>query len=389
MKKKLILCSALALCIFGISTTVKAESYIADTAPDSFVTNNAGGRLDINDVLVDDKQDAVMGNKPLADNSNQVQGGANNNVIDYHTSSATGYKKVFCIQRTKNYVPGGTYQRQTEVVPYAITYIIANAENYYNAIPKYTISCNTNLYKCTSPAVEQAKMEQSWFTQVAIWKYLNENNFTSINITDNDIIEDTHAYLYSSRAATLWTEADKLVTAAKQATDPSSITNLAFSYDGKNELDKDSKTVKTSIISLQTNGVTSYSVNLSSAPAGTKIYSQDGQEITDLNNVTATRFYLVMPIDNVDNYTYDFNITAKATGYTYYKGYKYTSEGNQPLVLVTKESKDLDASINIKGSNLEDTGLSVANSIYLIGFLILIAGIGVIYFNAKQKQEQI
>lgn len=96
-----------------------------------------------------------------------------------------------------------------------------------------------------------------------------------------------------------------------------------------------------------------------------------------------------MPIDNVDNYTYDFNITAKATGYEYYKGYKYTSGSNQPLVLVTKESKDLDATINIKGSHLEDTALSVADSIYFVGFLILLAGVGLVYFNAKQKQEQI
>ena len=388
MKKKLVLCSALALCIFGISTTVKAESYIVDSAPDTFVTNAAGGRLNESDVLVDDKRDAVMGNRSLAANSTAVLGGVNNNIIDYHTSSATNYKKVFCINRTVQYVPGATYQKQTETVPYAITYIIAHAEEYYKAIGTYSINCNTSLYKCTSPASEQAQMEQSWFTQVAIWKYQNNNEFVNISISDSDIIEDTHAYLYSSRAAVLWREADKLVAAAKKATDPGTVTNLAFSYDGKNELDKNNKTVKTSIISLQTNGVSSYSVNLASAPAGTKIYSQDGKEITDLNNVTVTRFYLVMPIDNVDNYTYDFNITAKATGYTYYKGYKYTSGANQPLVLVTKDSKDLDASINIKGSNLEDTGLSVADSIYLVGFLILLAGVGVVYLNAKQKQAQ-
>lgn len=384
MKKKLILCSALALCIFGISTTVKAESYIADTAPDSFVTNDANGRAN-DDGLVDNTKDAIFGNESIANNN----AGVNNQIFDYHTSSATGNKKVFCIDRTLQYVPSTTYQKKTETIPYAITFIVANSENYYNTMDSYTMDCG-NFYNCTSTTIEQAKMEQSWLTQVAIWRYQNQYNFNDIKIEDQYIVEQGTKYLYSSRAVQLWNKAKELVDAAKQATDPSSITNLAFSYDGKNELDKDNKTVKTSIISLQTNGVTSYSVNLSSAPAGTKMYSQDGQEITDLNNVTATRFYLVMPIDNVDNYTYDFNITAKATGYTYYKGYKYTAENTdyQPLVLVTKESKDLDAEINIKGSNLEDTGLSVANSIYLVGFLILIAGIGVVYFNAKQKQEQ-
>ena len=385
MKKKLFLCSALALCIFGINTTVKAESYIADTAPDSFVTNNAVGRVS-DGVLVDDKQDAVLVT-PDINTANENVGG--NNMIDYHTSSATGYKKIFCIDRTKTYTQGVTYTKQTEKVDYVIVYIIANSENYYKAIGDYSINCNT--YKCPSTVAERAKMEQSWFTQVAIWKYLNQKDFTSIVIKEdkNYIVELAEDYLYSSRAITLWKEADKLVAAAKQATDPDSVTNLAFSYDGKNELNKDEKTVKTSIISLQTNGVSSYSMNLANAIPGTKVYAESGEEITDLNNVTAKRFYLVMPIDNVDNYTYDFNITAKATGYEYYKGYKYTSGTNQPLVLVTKESKDLDATINIKGSHLEDTALSVADSIYFVGFLILLAGVGLVYFNAKQKQEQI
>ena len=386
MKKKLFLCSALALCIFGINTTVKAESYIVDSAPDSFVANTASGRVS-NGVLVDDKKDAVLVYQAISD----ANGG--NNVIDYHTSADTGYKKVFCLDRFKQYGQGTTYTKQSETVDYAIVYIIANSESIYKSLGDYSIDCN--YYKCPSTVAERAKMEQSWLTQVAIWKYQNAADdkgvkFTDISITGNNYIyELAEDYLYSSRARDLWMAADKLVTAAKQATDPDSVTNLAFSYDGKNELNKDEKTVKTSIISLQTNGVSSYSMNLANAIPGTKVYAESGEEITDLNNVTAKRFYLVMPIDNVDNYTYDFNITAKATGYEYYKGYKYTSGSNQPLVLVTKESKDLDATINIKGSHLEDTALSVADSIYFVGFLILLAGVGLVYFNAKQKQEQI
>lgn len=375
MKKKLILCSALALCIFGISTTVKAESYIVDSAPDKFTTN-AVGRTYSNGQLINTENDAHLANVAIS--------AKGQNIIDYHT---TDKKKVFCIDRKISYISSREYTKTSETVDYPVVYIIANSEAYYKELDVGGVDSNNQ------------KIEQSWLTQAAIWRYQNYDHFDSLvineNIADHKLIIEEGAqidnvtyYTYSNRAKELWEGAGNLAKAAKQATDPSSITNLAFSYDGKNELDKDSKTVKTSIISLQTNGVSSYSVNLSSAPAGTKMYSQDGNEITDLNNVTATKFYLVMPIDNVDNYTYDFNITAKATGYSYYKGYKYTSEGNQPLVLVTKESKDLDAEINIKGSNLEDTGLSVANSIYLVGFLILIAGIGVVYLNAKQKQEQ-
>lgn len=379
MKKKLFLCSALALCIFGINTTVKAESYIVDSAPEKFTTN-AMGRNYQDGKLINTENDAVLVNTSIYDKTKDSKG---QNVIDYHTKDK---KKVFCLERLTQYTHSAEYTITTQTVDYPIVYIIANSESYYKAIGTDGVSADIQ------------KLEQSWLTQVAVWRYENNENFNARTINVDGIWEEgtqvntngiSDYYYYSKRAKDLWDAAGKLVTAAKQATDPASVTNLAFSYDGKNELNKDEKTVKTSIISLQTNGVSSYSMNLANAIPGTKVYAESGEEITDLNNVTAKRFYLVMPIDNVDNYTYDFNITAKATGYEYYKGYKYTSGTNQPLVLVTKESKDLDATINIKGSHLEDTALSVADSIYFVGFLILLAGVGLVYFNAKQKQEQI
>ena len=61
MKKKLFLCSALALCIFGINTTVKAESYIVDSAPEKFTTN-AMGRNYQDGKLINTENDAVLVN---------------------------------------------------------------------------------------------------------------------------------------------------------------------------------------------------------------------------------------------------------------------------------------------------------------------------------------
>lgn len=375
MKKKLILCSALALCIFGISTTVKAESYIVDSAPDKFTTKDAGRGYE-NGQLTKTENDAVLSNVAIS--------ALGQNVIDYHTKDN---KKVFCIDRKITYAPNKEYTRTSETVDYPIVYMIVNSEKYYKELGVDGVTADNQ------------KMEQSWLTQIAIWLYNSQKDdndkFERISDISNDIHEGgldamtgSDYYYYSKRANNLWIAAGKLVEAAKKATDPSSVSNLNFRYEAKNELDKENKTVKTSLISLYTDNVSTYSINLSNAPAGTKAYAENGTEITDLNNVTVKSFYLVIPIENVDNYTYDFNITAKTTGYSYYKGYKYVNEGNQPLALVTRETKPLDVAINIKGSNIEDTGLSVVNSIYLVGFLILIAGIGVVYFNVKQKQEQ-
>ena len=387
MKKKLFLCSALALCIFGVNTTVKADGYIADSAPDSFVTN-AVGRLYTNGALTQTENDAVLANNAIARSKTP------NLVIDYHTSAATGYKKIFCINRVKTYNSNGgvTYTKSDEEVDYGLVYIIANYLNYVPNVPNGG----------DVGSIYARPYEQSWFTQMAIWRYLDTDNSFAGNVSfqyeDDDRIYDgttqisssePYYYNYAYTAPQLWESAEKMVKEAKQATDPSTVTNLNFKYDGVNGLNKEEKTVKTGIISLQTSGISSYSLNISDAVAGTKVYAEDGTEITDLNNVTAKSFYLVIPIENVDNYTYDFSIVAKSTDYTYYKGYKYTSGDDQPLLLVTKETKPLDATINIKGSQLEDTASSVVKTIYFVGFLILIAGVGLVYFNAKQKKEQI
>lgn len=377
MKKRLFLFSALALCVFGMNTTVKAESYIAESAPDKFTTNDTG-RGYANGQLTDTDKDAVLANATIASKGQ--------NVIDYHTKDK---KKVFCADRTIAYSPNIEYTKTEEPVDYALVYIIANSEAYYKSVGVDGVT------------PENQKMEQSWFTQIAIWKYNaqkdEKDTLENIAAISPDIhegapnaLDGSDYYYYSKRAKELWEATDKLVAAAKKAQDPSKVSNLNFIYDGKNVIDKENKVVKTSMITLYTEGVNSYSLNLANAIAGTKVYNEQNYEITDLNNVTAKKFYLVMPIENVDNYTYDFAIVAKATGYNYYKGYKYKpTQGNyQPLVLVTKEAKNLDANINISGSHLEDTASSVVNTIYLVGFLILISGAGLVYLNTKQKAEQ-
>lgn len=377
-KKKLLLIAMISLVTFGFGKTVKAESYIADSAPDKFLTNKVGHQYE-NGQLTEPQNDSVL--------SNTTVSAAGQNVIDYHTKDM---KKIFCLDRTKQYPITGDveYTKINTTFAYGIVYIIVNSEKYYNSLDLSGVS-DTN-----------KKMEQSWFTQIAIWRFQNSDfaNLASKTGFSNDIFEEgvqvpgttiDDYYYYSRRAKQLWDATDSLVRDANNATNIANET-ISVSYDGNNSIDKDSKTVKTNVITVDKTNIKSYKLDISKAPNGTKVYSENGAEITDLGTITVDKFYLVFPIDNVDNYTYDFNLGISTDNYVSYDGHFYTSgDVNQPVVLVTKGNKSASASLNLKGSHVEDTASSIANSIYFVGFLILITGIGIIYANVKTKKEEV
>lgn len=377
MKKKFLAVAIFLSLFFNIGQDVNAAGYIANSAPNTFITNNAG-RSYVGGALTGTENDAVMANPSMSANAT----GRGNNIVDYHTKTGD---KIFCIDRMTDYIPGATYTKTGEAVDNGIVYIIAHAQDYYNSNFENKGS-NQNL-------------EASWFTQVAIWKYQNANNFTSIDVNQKEIIEEnvqineTTYYTYSENALKLWILADKLVADAKKAGsgEVTIVSDLTFNYDGGHTVDKDNRIIKTNLISVQNNGsYSSIGLDLSKAPAGTKVYNESGAELTaSINNIKAdTKFYLTFPIDNLDNYTYNFNISA-TTSYSNYKGYKYTSGANQPVVLVTNEENPVMAALKLEGSHIEDTASSASKVMYIGGLFILLCGVLIIYANVKPRKQQI
>ena len=378
MKKGKILSSLLAIFAFGIWTNVNAESYVVETAPDDFTTRSTG-RIS-NTLAKDTTKDAVLANQTIS----SLNGGSGYNVIDYHGVKDNATYKAFCLDRKKLYAQNSQYKKAGELADtdYGIVYIITHAQDYYAK----TMSAAT-AFSTYETAEEVKQMELAWMTQVAIWQY-QDAAFTSNNITaeifeEGVQINPTTYYTYSSRAVELWKNAKSLAAEAKTAKNSSTL-EFTIEKEGSYELNKDAKTIKTGLISSPVSG---FSLDLSNAPKGTKVYDETGKEV-DASNITVTKFYLVFPIDNVNNYTFDFNVPAATLKGGAYTGYKYTTTAGdyQPLVLVTP--KNINGAINFKGSHVEDTASMISRSIYLIGFLILIAGIGLIYANVKPNKEQ-
>ena len=392
MKKgKILLSGLLSLAAFSVFTNVNAESYTLFEAPDSFTTNAAGHSVEGSTTYMNPGNDAVLGNVKVA-------AAAGQQIIDYHTRDN---KKVFCIDRKTTYnVAGATYTKKDAVADQVLAYIVGLSDSFY-----------TDNFAATAAATADTqldyvkKYEQAWLTQAAIWKYnssknLTEDNFASLTIASGDegiILEDGINgadglyYRYSNRADKLWLKVDELINLAKTAAAKANDADekLTFAFEGSYELDKDTKTIKTGLIKMSNSNVGTYSLDLSKAPSGTKVYNSKGEEITVTANITDNQFYLEFPIENVENYSFDFDIGSMGnTNGGVFKGYEYINEGNQPLMLVVQDNKILNGAINFKGSHIDDTASMISRSIYFVGFLILIAGVGMIYINVKPKKEQ-
>lgn len=397
-RKRLVLVSILFLLFcLGSSLEVSAESYIAPEAQNyirlsaSRSWTNADGSIGEAELYNESLSAANVGFYHHHDYWKR-----RGFIIDLHTSVMTDELtsenmqnvrfKVFAIDET-----AGTnmttlnimdwYIKQEDQVNYGIVHIITNAESY---LSKNGIDLATRTY---------GDFELSWFTQVAIWKYQNINNFADISMTSPDLIYylcpekatcgEIMETKVSSSAITLWNLADELVAEAKRL-------DSSFSYDGNYSIEENKKKVKTTLISpLSTDSISSYSLDISKAPIGTKVYIESGSEITNLSNIpNSTKFYLEIPVESIENFTYDFNITA-AINYRY-KGYKYQGrEYKNLLVSVIEEPQQFNSTIKLKATHVEDSASFISKITYIGGLFVLLCGVFIVYFNIISKKKKV
>lgn len=419
MKKRRLIAVIIFIVVLFLGTrlNVNAENYVATSAPDEIQIYSMAS---LGDPRLSEEEHANLTGNPIMSNDSLIT--ANNGglhsyyngitaakeyhgfVIDLHTkhSFVNGTwvlgNKLFIVDSMLYPYEGSIEHTITKSGDYAdngIVYIIVNAQNYLskNGIDERLV------YK--------RNLELSWFTQIAIWKYQDINNFSKVTFDSNEIYEagfylseglDINRYEYkkvwSNRAATLWNLADGLVAEAKRA---NSNATINLNYDGNFSIQEENNNIKTSLIYPTINGsISSYSLDISKAPQGTKVYNESNRELTNLTSIPSnTKFYLEIPVENIENFTYDFNVTATITNGDY-TGYKYKKKlsGNgktadSTVVLVTHEPPKIHSTIEVKATHVEDSASSFSKVIYMVGLFILLCGVGIIYVNMKPKKQGI
>lgn len=328
--------------------------------------------------------------------------------------------QVFCLNSDKKFPTNSTGIEYTKagVVDSGVTYILRN-------------SYPEDLSLVTGFTAQGNKDVGTWVTQIATWDYLTTNKlgyenskyerlapyFRLANLiyTQNSSPNGYKSYtgsdfsknFYSSYVANLVTNANKY---------KGVVNKLNVNREDNNISVEDDKYYRTSFITVEggnlvfTDGSTDENstgkksdkyngfhleFDEKNVPSGIQVIGEDGKEISKdvyTTKMSTNKFYIRVPISSLkeDNKNLSVNIVGD---YMENQGIIYTpSDSNaQSVVLLAyvNQKRDLDLNIDLTYTpDVPDTGMSSAQSIYFIGLVILLCGIGIIYANTKEKQEQ-
>ena len=154
-----------------------------------------------------------------------------------------------------------------------------------------------------------------------------------------------------------------------------------------------------SVVSTGAGHVDNYTVDFSDAPAGTVLVDASGEMYNNyvsseknmvLIDSGSKQFKLKIPANKVtdENKSFDIGVSGnlKGTGYV-----EYHSEGYQSVIdtgPVSKMASDIEkVEINYTPT-VPNTAMGVAETIYFIGLILLLSGVGIVYANAKPKTSE-
>lgn len=352
-------------------------------------------------------EDGLGDSFTTAEVGSQVSGYGGTETFPVFMYSTTTGIPIFCLERDVPFLANTTLTKTKSIDDQGLLYVMANT------YPHVTLKDqNGNEFP-----VEV----KTWIAQATIWQYLYqsgaENNQSTSGGTSQTIgnIQKVYQLYYDTDGAekpwcdvtgcyatsaeanskvTFYEKYIKNVVDNAMKTDVS--VNGAMTMSIANQeisITDDEKYYQTAKVIVGSNNQSSLvkssiSVDIVSAPDGTILVDEEGKEIEDTSGIT--EFYVRIPVNSVteDNKVVELSATGN---FRIYQGDYYEGTGAQTVstVYTTDEprSTGLEIPINYTPS-VPDTGMNLAQSIYFIGLLVLLCGIGIIYANTKQKAKQ-
>ena len=382
--KLVVLAVAFVLAVGLKSVNVNAATTYAETLPET-VTRNA-----------------MSSNYRIMQPGFNITDGKTNAIIEF-LSNDSNYL-LYCSDRNNPNIDNAVTLTKGNQMDYKIAYVLTHG---YNKQYLMEDGFSEVLEQGSSSGTETAQargkdMVNLWITQAAIWNLQNSISSTELN---NDPIRytlsDIGYYRLTSgsgnlSSAKLWQYVEALVDGANNSKDPSTATLSVTGDTNWTKSDNISKSGLITVASLNDLAkLATYSISLENAPEGTKIYTEDGTDITDNSSDIAANKKIYITIDNskIDK-TKEYNFKINATGNIIYDAaYQYVDNSNQcngvacqPSVLVGPTTKNIAGALDFK--IVPDTASSLSKTIYYIGFIILLSGVGIIYANIRPKKQE-
>ncbi|MBE6157873.1 MAG: hypothetical protein E7160_03675 [Firmicutes bacterium] len=329
--------------------------------------------------------------------------------------------QYFCLDRKgKVRTNGESYGNGYRIDDTGLLYLLYLNEFLVSFSPSDNSDINitdTTFYGSASNDLERAYV-RTWLIQNAIWIYLDEANMTDIisalsSDTSLTITKGEEVLTINQGTNKFSDVILALVTEAKEKKNLTILTpKITASLKSKNmTITSDNKYYVSDVITLGGNDLFDdlgfFYFKLDGAPDGTEIHDLDGNDIglvqdnsTMKVGTSSKKVRIYIPVDKVKEVNKKFKLSVNSD-YTDLRAFGYLPDGYDPAADVTTQSQRVVKSlINVETLNTKvditvnytpdvpNTGMNTTQSVYFIGLVMLLCGMGIIYANAKPTKSQ-
>lgn len=298
--------------------------------------------------------------------------------------------RAYCVEHNNSNIENNVvYTKDSEITDYSLLYLLSSGENYLK-----------------SQGVTDANAI-TWIMQAAIWIHMyNEAGGASLSSTNPHYIENPSLFtgatalfldtgegelvdtpiIMGTATKTPGALVSELVTKADTATTP--IDSIVLNKSDDTILQISNGDYRTPKISATASGnMESYTVSVSGID-GAYMADEEGNRLEASKVFSPSdSFYVIIPKDKVTETAQQLQI--QATGkFNGLDGYYYKSGSRQKVVTVRTVPSTKSVGIEFEVVGVPDTGMTTAQTIYFIGLIVLLCGVGIVYANAKPVESK-
>ena len=307
----------------------------------------------------------------------------------YYANTASDANRIFCIQKSVSADNAIRYTRESVLNDAGLVYIL-----------EHSYPSSVKVVGGGAP-----DFVEIWATQAAIWLYASKHYdqaHNAIPATGNDSLSalknaDTFALTGGAQytgtpddvepvqISGVYSKIESLVTAAEGAS--SSTPSYTVTVDSKDAVSKssDGKYFRTEAITVtgHPTNVKRFDITGVTGIDGVKVVDASGNEMSLTNIPAGTKFFLSIPANKVTEKVQKVNVSVKG----YFPKTQialYAAEDDHQKVISLEQGEHEATSgrpFEIVGS--PDTGMNAAQTIYFIGLIVLLCGVGIVYANTK------
>ena len=303
---------------------------------------------------------------------------------------------VFCIERDVDYKGDLKYVKSERVLDSGLLYIMSNV------YPNKKIMDGEN---------ELPVGVQVWLSQSAVWIYAATSGYKNNTEMTKEVVEgilyETELYGKDGTVLISLSEDEEyqslydkygllelLIEAKKLGTAPSNSLDVTKKSEGVS-MTSDGKYYQTgfvdvvgTVLSESIGSFNGFELKLNKAPEGTMVVDKDGKEITDLTNLEpGTKFAFKVPVDKVKEENKKMEVSVLGS-FDSYAADIYVAEGSQTVTSVSKINNNLSVPLDLElnyAPTVPNTALNNSATLYIIGLILLLSGLGIFYTSAKKN----